>query len=145
MRDRASRRKEETMKKAVRVILATIAVVIVLFVLDIVIHGVLLQESYRATAELWRPMGEMKLGLMRIVDLVSAAGFVSIYAFLVKPKSVKAGLLFGLLYGITTGIGMGYGSYAVMPIPYKLAFVWFNGTVVEALIAGLIAALIVRE
>lgn len=133
------------MKKAVRVILATIAVVIVWFVLDIVIHVVLLQESYRATAELWRPMGEMKMGLMRIVGLVSAAGFVSIYALLVKPKSIKAGLLFGLLYGIATGIGMGYGSYAVMPIPYKLAFVWFNGTVVEALIAGLMTALIVRE
>jgi hypothetical protein len=40
---------------------------------------------------------------------------------------------------------MGYGSYAVMPIPYELAFVWFNGTVVEALIAGLITALIVRD
>jgi hypothetical protein len=133
------------MKKAVRVILATIAVVVVWAVLDIVIHGVLLADSYQATAELWRPMGEMKMGLMRIVSLIAAAGFVSIYSFLVNPKSIKIGLLFGLLYGIATGIGMGYGTYSVMPVPYKLAFVWFNGAVVSALIAGLITALIVRE
>ncbi len=133
------------MKKTVRVILATIAVVAVWSVLDIIIHGVLLADSYQATAELWRPMGEMKTGLMYIVSLIAAAGFVIIYAFLLNPKSIKAGLLFGLLYGIATGIGMGYGTYSVMPIPYKLAFVWFNGTVVEALIAGLVTALIVRE
>jgi hypothetical protein len=162
-----SQSKEKPMKKAARVILATIAVVVVWFVLDLVIHGVLLAESYRDTAALWRPMEEMKMGLMRIVGLVAAGGFVSIYAYLVNPKNIKTGLLFGLLYGIATGIGMGYGTYSVMPIPYKLAFatgigmgygtysvmpipyklafVWFNATVVEALIAGLITALIVRE
>jgi hypothetical protein len=32
-----------------------------------------------------------------------------------------------------------------MPIPYVMAFVWFAGSVVEALIGGLVAGLIVKN
>ena len=42
-----------------RNLLAIIAVFVVWSILDFLIHGMLLQSSYEATANLWRPMEEM--------------------------------------------------------------------------------------
>jgi len=52
-------------------------------------------KTYEATAQLWRPEAEMKMGLMRLVSLVQAAVVVVIYATMVRPKSVGAGLIYG--------------------------------------------------
>jgi hypothetical protein len=40
---------------------------------------------------------------------------------------------------------MGYGSYSVMPIPYKMAFIWFFGSVVETTSGGLLLGLIIKK
>ncbi len=126
----------------------SIAAIVVIFlvwqVLDFVIHGVLLMETYGKTAELWRPMAEMKQGLMAVVKLISAACFVGLYALLVNPKSLVAGIKYGLILGLGTGITMGHGTYTYMPIPYHLALSWFGATIVQAVIAGALLGLIVK-
>ena len=126
-------------------VIAIIAVFILWSILDFVIHGVLLSEAYKATAELWRPMQEMKMGLMRIVVLVSAIGFVLIYALFIDDKNVKTALKYGILFGAAMGISMGYGTYSVMAIPYNMAFTWFWGTLIEAALGGLVMGLIIRN
>lgn len=126
-------------------IYAVIAVFLSWMVLDFVIHGVILKSSYESTASLWRPNEEMKCGLMFTVVFISAALFVTLYHKLVSPKSVKHGLLCGVLLGLTHGIGMGYGTYAVMPIPYTMALTWFLGSAVEGAAAGFLTGLIIRE
>jgi hypothetical protein len=130
------------MKKTV---IAIIAVFILWSILDFVIHGVLLGEAYKATAELWRPMEEMKMGLMRIVVLISSIAFVLIYTLFFSEKNIKTALKYGILFGISAGISMGYGSYAVMPIPYNMAFAWFWGTLIEVTLGGLVLGLIVHN
>jgi hypothetical protein len=130
------------MKKTV---IAIIAVFILWSVLDFVIHGVFLGEAYKATAELWRPMEEMKMGLMRIVVLISSIMFVLIYALFFSEKNIKTALKYGLLFGIGAGVSMGYGSYAVMPIPYNMAFTWFWGTLIEVTLGGLVVGIIIRD
>ena len=62
----------------------------------------------------------MKMGLMRIVVLISTLCFVLIYSLLIAKKGLGTALKSGL---VGTGISMGYDSYAVMPIPYKIAIV----------------------
>jgi hypothetical protein len=126
-----------------RMLLGVLAVYVAWSVLDFVIHGVMLQTTYEATASLWRPMEEMKMGLMYVVTLIAAACFVAVYEHLISAKSVRSGLLLGLLYGVGVGTSMGHGSYAVMPIPYNLALSWFLGTLVEAVVAGLLVGVIV--
>jgi len=61
-------------------ILAILAVFVTWSVLDYIIHGLILAPSYAATAHLWRPMEEMKQGLMHITTLITAVTFVSIYS-----------------------------------------------------------------
>jgi hypothetical protein len=128
-----------------RVLLATAAIFVAWQLLDMLIHTVMLRGAYEATASMWRPMAEMKMGLMWVVGAIAAFCFAAVYGWLLRPKSLKAGLLYGLLFGVGGGVSMGYGSFAVMPLPYVLAFGWFAGMLVESLVAGLLAGLIIRE
>ena len=125
-------------------IIATVAVFVSWQILDYVIHSVILMDTYGETSELWRPMEEMKMGLMLVVTLIAAGAFCAVYAWLIAPKDLMPGVWYGLIWGVGAGISMGYGTYAVQPLPYILPLVWFLGTVVEAVVAGVIVALIVK-
>ena len=128
---------------AKKIVLGGLAVFVAWSVLDFIIHGVILRGAYEATMQMWRPMAEMKTVLTYVVVLLVAFIFAAIYAWLVRPKNVNCGFQFGLLWGLAAGLSMGYGSYAVMPIPYGMAFTWFAGTVVEGIVAGFLVGLIV--
>ncbi len=117
-------------------IIGTLAVFISWMALDFVFHGNLLKDAYMATANLWRPENEIKMGVNAVVVLIAAAMFTAIYVFLVANKGIKTGLIYGLLYGIAVGVGMGFGTFSFMPLPYSLALSWFGIMVVEAVVAG---------
>jgi len=128
-----------------RVLLAIVAIFIAWSILDYIIHGLLLQATYEATANLWRPMEEMKMSLMYVVTLVFAVAFVAIYGFLVSPKSLVTGIKYGALFGLASGFSMGFGSYSYMPIPLSLAWIWFVGSLVETVAAAAIVGGIIRH
>jgi hypothetical protein len=123
---------------AKKIILSVIVVFMVWSILDFVIHQLILGASYQATPNLWRPMAEMKMGLMYGVVFLVSIAFVCLYAFLVKNQGIKTGFLYGVIYGLAAGLSMGYGTYSYMPIPYHMALTWFLGSVVEYIAAGLI-------
>jgi hypothetical protein len=127
-----------------RTILALIAVFMAWSILDFVIHGLLLQSTYEATANLWRPMDEMNMPLMYFVTLAYTACFVAIYGLLVSEKSFPTGIKFGGLFGLAGGISMGFGSYSFMPIPLILAWAWFFGMLIEAIVAGALVGAILK-
>lgn len=124
---------------------AIVAIFFSYAILDFVIHRLILGSAYAATAQLWRPMAEMKMWLMYLVTLLSTIAFVEIWARLIGEKSMKNGIIYGLLFGFAAGVSFGYGTYSAMDIPYFMAFTWFFGTLVEGGVAGLLASLIVKE
>lgn len=128
-----------------KILLAAVVVFVLWSVLDYIIHGVILKSAYESTASLWRPMAEMKMGLMYVTVFIAALAFSAIYGWLVGEKSLVVGLTYGLLYGIGVGVGIGYGAYSVMPIPYSMALTWILGTVVETTLGGLLLGAIIRE
>jgi hypothetical protein len=128
-----------------RIILAVLAAFVAWSVMDFVIHGLILKSTYEATAQLWRPMAEMKLGILYLAVLINALAFVWIYAGFIGEKGIASGVKYGLVYGLGTGFSMGFGTYSFMPIPIFLAFVWFIGTLVETLVAGIIVGAIVSK
>jgi hypothetical protein len=128
-----------------RAVLAILVVFILWMLLDFVIHDVILGSAYHATAALWRPMEEMKMWLVYFSVLISSIVFVFIYARYFAKKGISTGIQYGLLYGLAAGISMGYGTYAVMPIPYYMALTWFLGTVVETILGGILTATIIKE
>ena len=130
---------------AKKLILAVVAVFIAWSILDFIFHGLLLRSTYEATANLWRPMDQMNMLLMYFVTLVFTVCFVLIYGLLVGQKSLASGIRFGALFGLATGISMGFGSYSYMPIPLTLAWSWFLGSWLEAIVAGAIVGAIVKS
>jgi hypothetical protein len=128
-----------------RTILAVAAVFIAWSGMDFILHGLLLQSTYEATANLWRPMDQMNMPLMYFVTLVFTVCFVLIYGLLVGQKSLVSGIKFGALFGLATGISMGFGSYSYMPIPLTLAWSWFFGSWIKAIAAGAIIGAILRS
>ena len=128
-----------------KIILATLAIFILWSILDFILHGIILSSAYQASAQLWRPMNEMKNGLMYFVKLLSALVFVTIYARLISPKNMNYAVSFGVLFGVGTGISIGYGTYSVQPISYIMAVSWFLGTLLEATLAGFLLGWLVKE
>jgi hypothetical protein len=128
-----------------RIALAVLAIFVAWSVLDFVIHGLILRSTYEATAQLWRPMEEMKMSILYLAVLINALAFVGIYAGFFAERGIATGLNYGLLYGLGTGFSMGFGTYSFMPIPVYLAAVWFVGTLVETLVGGILVGTIVRK
>jgi hypothetical protein len=126
----------------VKFLLACIAVFALWTGADFLFHGVILEEAYQQTAELWRPAGEAKMGLHALVVLMSAILFSAIYALLVSPRSVRNAILFGTLFGAASGVSFGYGMYAFMPLPYDMALTWFFTNLVEGVLGGLVLGFI---
>ena len=128
-----------------RIILAILAIFVTWSVIDFIMHGLILSTAYHATAQLWRPMDEMNMGLIYLTVLVFSAVFVCIYALFFGKKGSWRAMIYGLLLGIGVGISFAYGTYAVMPIPYYMALTWFVGTIVETTLGGLLLGLIIRK
>ncbi|MEW6350834.1 MAG: hypothetical protein AB1646_17385 [Thermodesulfobacteriota bacterium] len=128
-----------------RFVAAVIGVFVLWSAVDFIVHGLVLQSTYEATAQLWRPMAEMKMGLMHVVTLVAVGCFVGIFTLFVHPKGLCRAVGYGLLYGVGGGISMGLGTYAFMPIPLYLGVVWFLTFLGETLAGGLLVGLIVKE
>ena len=126
-----------------KTVIAGLVVFVAWAVMDFWVHGVVLKPSYIETKELWRE--QMSVTVMYMTQFCVALVFAHMYAMLVRPKGMKSAVEFGLWFGIATGISMGYGSYAVMPIPPRMAFLWFVSTALAGVVAGLVAGAIIRE
>lgn len=128
----------------IRVGLTVIGIAVVWSIMDFIIHGQILMGAYTETAELWRPMEEMKMGLMNAVVVLTSAGFVLIYAHFISNKSMSRAIQYAALFGFTHAISFGYGSYSYMPIPSSMALTWFLGTLAEAIAGGAILGLMIK-
>jgi len=125
-------------------LLASLGVFVAWAILDFVIHGLLLMDTYQSTASLWRPMEEMNMGLTYLVNALVALAFTGLYVYHGKGGGATAGLKFGLVYGLAVGLGMGFGTFLYMPIPYSLAWGWFLACVVKGAAGGWIAGRVAR-
>ena len=128
-----------------RAMLAMLAIFVAWSVMDFLLHGVILKTEYEATAALWRPMEEMKMGLIHFTVLVSAFVFVYIYYRFFNEKSLGAAVKWGILFGVSVGFSMGIGTYAVMPVSETMSMAWVFGTIAECLVGGLLLGLIASE
>ena len=128
-----------------RIILAILAVFVAWSAVDFVVHGVILTAPYQATAQLWRPMNQMKMWLLHATVLISAIVFVILYVRLISPKNIFRGLEYGLLFGLAAGVSMGLGTYAFMPIPLYMAIVWLAGSIVEMALGGIVVGAMIPE
>lgn len=127
-----------------RSLIAAVGVFAAWMLLDLVAHRYVLAPIYEATASLWRPLDEMNVVLIYTVTVVLIGVVVGIYSLLVRPKSLRAGVVLGALVGLALGIASGFGTFVHMPIPLSLAWGWFIAGWLKGLVAGgIVGAVIV--
>jgi hypothetical protein len=143
-----TRNDKEQAMNVQRWVVASIVVTLVVAILEMIIHGVILQQVYQETASVWRPESEMQQygPLMWLGYAAFAPFFVWVYAHGVDPRedALGQGVRFGLMLGIGLSAMNSLVWYAVLPIPRNLAFAWFLAGVAIYTAAGVAAALTYR-
>ena len=119
-------------------ILAAISMLIVWALIDILAHRLFLAPIYASTPHLWRPSDQMNVALIYAVTFGLIAIFVATYRLLVRPKSLRAGLLLGSFLGLALGGSVGFGTYIHAQIPLALAWGWFIAGSIKGVAAGAI-------
>lgn len=127
-----------------KTILAIVGVAVLWFLMDFVIHGVLLMDTYKATSQLWRAPEEMNQLTSMIVTFVFSALYVLFYTMISSSKTVAQGFKFGFWYGLLSGLGM-FSTSIYMPIPMNIALSWFAACFVESMLAGTLMGYITKE
>lgn len=122
--------------------IAFVVVLVVKVVWETLVHGVILAADYAASAQLWRPPGEMKNDLMIVVHIVSAFFFTLIFTRGYEGTGIREGVRYGFFTGMLIAIPMAYGSYAAMPLPYPLALKWFVFSLLMYVVLGSVLALL---
>lgn len=90
-----------------RLILTTISIFLVWCAIDFVTHGIILRDSYAATAQLWRPPHEMLHEYIFFTMLVSALVFTTIYFFWYNRKAYDLRSSMDLCWGYRTASAWG--------------------------------------
>jgi uncharacterized PurR-regulated membrane protein YhhQ (DUF165 family) len=125
-----------------RFILASLAVFVASQIIEFLIHGVMLRDTYETLKHLWRPDMESKMWIMWLVGFLIAFPFTYLFIKGWAGKGIMEGLRFGFVIGLYTSIPMAYGTYAIIDIPYSLAVTWLWTGIFEATILGAVAALV---
>src|SRR3989442_13699370 len=111
-----------------RWLFASLGTFAVIFILEMVIRGVLLEGIYKQTASVWRPQADIGrlMWLMWLGYLIFAPFFALIY--IKGYEEGKGGVGQGIRYGGYIGFGrsawQSLGRYAVMPFTPIRALYW---------------------
>lgn len=131
-----------------KLLLTVLIVFVLLEVLNFLIHGVLLDSTYKMeeVQAAFRPEAEINsnMWIVLFTDLVWAFFFVFFFAKGYEGKGIMEGLRFGFYIGLFWGLVSSYQTYAFAPIPYSLAFQWFIYSMIVSLILGVVAALVYK-
>ena len=125
--------------------LACISILVAWTLIDLLAHRLFLAPLYASTPHLWRPFDQMNIALIYAVTFGLIAIFVAVYRLLVRPKSLRAGLLLGSFLGLALGASAGFGTYIHAPIPLSLAWGWFLAGSIKGVAAGVILGALVTE
>jgi hypothetical protein len=123
-----------------KLLLAFVAVFVVLEVTSFISNGLILGQTYQSLEKLWRPDMARLMWVFHVIMLVGAFFFTFVFSKGYEGKGMMEGVRYGLYIGIWMGIGFAYGTYAMIDIPYSMAVTWFISTIIEYVLAGIVAA-----
>ena len=125
-----------------KVLIGFVAVFVTLEVLDMIIHGAILMNTYMAMQNVWRPDMMNKMWVLHFVKIVTAFFFALIFSKGFENKGIMEGVRYGFYVGMIVSSGFAFGSYASFSIHYPLALQWFFYSLAEYIIAGVVLALV---
>jgi hypothetical protein len=132
-----------------RWLLASLAAFAVFFAVEMVVHGILLEGVYKATASLWRSEAEIQanMWMLWLGYAIFAPFFALIYAkgYESRKPALGQGLRFGFYMAMAFSPMSVLVAYATQPLPANLAFYWLLDGLAVILLSGVVVALIYRK
>lgn len=127
-------------------VITSLVVFVASWIMDFIIHMVILQGAYEATSHIWRPEAEMTsmMWWMWLSGLIWCFLFVYIFAKGYEGRGIMEGVRFGLIIGLFFMLTMSLGNYVTLPIPFSLALYWFIFGLIEITIMGVITSLLYK-
>ena len=129
-----------------RYVVAAIVVWVALFILEYILHGVVLTGFYRDIEHTLRPANSMPEFFVWVLlgQLILAFGFCYIFVKGYENRGIAEGVRYGLLIGLTFGVSTTLINFAVHPLPAGMAVALIVGYTVEMGLLGIIAAAIYK-
>jgi ABC-type multidrug transport system permease subunit len=128
--------------------LAFLLVFIAYFVTNMIIHVVILGDIYMRPEiqQAMRPDAEInKLFWVRIVTtLVFAFFFTYIFAKGYERKGLMEGARYGFIITLFYFFVTGFEQFVIYPLPYYVIWYWIIAGLIQAVIMGVVAALIYK-
>jgi hypothetical protein len=127
-----------------RFFIAFVVIYVVGGLLNFLMHGVLLMESYEAIQSVWRPDMDRLMWIQWVTPLFLIFFFLYIFARGYEGKGIMEGVRFGLIIWAFVSIPMTYGQYMLYPLPYSLVWKWLAADLVSFVVFGILAAAIYK-
>ena len=129
-----------------RLLIAIALVFIASVLLGTLTHAVLLQSDYAKLGGIFRAGSETQLSLLWAGDLAFSIGSVWLYSHAVEDKPwAGQGARFGVAMWLVTSVPAFLITYAMQPLPESLVVKQLAYELVDKVILGMLAALIVRR
>ncbi len=125
-------------------ILVFVALEVTNYIIYMSVLGSLWQDPEISKA--FRPQEEImsKMWVGYILDLVWSFFFTFFFAKGYENKGIMEGVRFGIYIGLFFSMVVSYSSYVVYPIPYKVALQMFIWGLIQAVVLGIVAALVYK-
>lgn len=127
-----------------RYVISVLATFVFVFLYDFLVHGFLLGDLYRQTAQLWRSEEEYKMPVMLMSEFGFSAVLAYIFTLNYEGKGVGEGVRFGLWIGMLLG-AIEIGKYSYMPVPIILMLSWVLAALLTGLGSGIVLSLVYKR
>ena len=112
--------------------------------LNFLIHGVLLMETYQSLSAVWRPDMDRLMWLQFVTPIFLSFFFIYIFAKGREGKGVMEGLRSGLIIWAFLSIPSVYGQYMTYPLPYSMVLQWLISDLFILSILGITVSLLYK-
>ncbi len=127
-----------------RLAIGSIAMIVLLTVMEFVINMVILSGDYKAVTNVWRPTADMmsKMWVLYVVWAVVGIVFTYVFSKGYENKGILEGVRYGAVMSLLISFAPAYAQFVIYPIPYHIAMKWFLFGLAEFTIMGAVLALI---
>jgi len=125
-----------------KLLIGFVLVYVVFVGLDFFVNAVLLAPAYESVSHLFRPNEEMKMWVIFVSYIFFAFFFTFIFSKGYEGKGILEGVRYGFYVALMMALPYNYMMYAVMPVPYSMAFQGFLYGTIELIICGVVLALV---
>jgi hypothetical protein len=116
-----------------------LAAFVFVFLLEFLVHGILMKGQYDATLTVWRPQAESNMAVMLLSQFLFAMAVAFFYPIVGPDKDCKKAGPFGFGLGLVLAMPQ-IASYSYLPIPLSISLLWAAAAFVKAFGCAFIVA-----